>query len=72
MRRHNTSVANMRDLYPTNHHIPVVALSKEYFIPFPIYLDNKSYQQVVEDGMHMRNHDFNETTKLVCSNLFFF
>ena len=65
-------VANMCDLYPTNHRIPVVALSEEYVVPFPNYLDNKSYQRVTEDGMHMRNYDFNETTKLVCSNLEFF
>ena len=53
----------MSDLY---------ALSEEYFSPFPSYLDNISYKHVVEDGMHMRNNDFNETVELVCSNLFFF
>ena len=31
------------DLYATSHRIPVVALSEEYFVPFPNYLDNKSY-----------------------------
>ena len=62
----------MRDLYPTSHRIPVVELSEEYFIPFLSYLDNKSYQRVAEDEMHMRNHDFKETAELVCFDLFFF
>ena len=39
----DASVADMRELYPTNHQISVVALSKEYFIPFLGYLDKKSY-----------------------------
>ena len=60
----------MRDIYPINHRILVVALSEEYSILFSGYLDKKSYLRVAEDGMHMRNHDFNETTKLVCSDLF--
>ena len=59
----------MRDLYPTSHCIPMVALSEEYYAPFPNYLDNKSYQRVAEDGMHMLNHDFNETVELVCYDL---
>ena len=38
----DTSFANMHDLYPTNLRIPVVALSEEYSISFPGYLDKKS------------------------------
>ena len=68
----DTFVAQMRNLYPTSHCIPVVSFSKEYFIPFPDYLDKKSYQCLVEDGMHMRNHDFNETVELVCLRNFLF
>ena len=67
-----TFVAQMRDLYPTSHRISVVALSKEYFVPFPCYLDKKFYQRVAKDGMHMRNHDFNEMVGLVCSDFFSF
>ena len=59
----------MHDLDPTSHHIPMVALSEEHYIPFPNYLDNKSYQRVAEDGMHIHNHDFNEIAKPVCSDL---
>ena len=68
----DTSIANMHNLYLTSHRIPVVALSEEYFVPFPSYLDNKSYQRVAENEMHMHNHDFNVTAELVCSDLFFF
>ena len=50
---------------PTNLRIPVVALSEEYFIPFPDYMDKKSYQRVAEYGMYIRNYDFNETAELV-------
>ena len=39
--------------------------SEEYSIPFPSYMDKKSYQCVVEDEMSIRNHNFDETTKLV-------
>ena len=68
----DTSVANMHNLYLTSHRIPVVALSEEYSVPFPSYLDNKSYQHVAENEMHMHNHDFNVTAELVCFDLFFF
>ena len=61
----DTFVTNMYELYPTNLRIPVVALSEEYSIPFPDYMDKKSYQCVAEDGMYIHNHDFNETAKLV-------
>ena len=61
----DTSVTNMHELYLTNLQISVVAFSEEYTIPFPGYLDGKSYQRVAEDGMYIRNHDFNETTELV-------
>ena len=47
-------------------HLLAVALSEEYTIPFLGYLDGKSYQRVAEDGMYIRNHDFNETAELVC------
>ena len=60
-----TSVANMRDFYPTNLRIPIVVLFEEYSITFLGYLDKKTYQLVAEDGMYLRNHDFNETADLV-------
>ena len=56
----------MRDLYPTLLRVPVAARSKEYSIPFPNYLDKKSFQRLAEDGMLIRNHDFNKLVELVC------
>ena len=64
--KRDASVPDMRELYPTNLRISMVALTKEYSIPFPGYLDKKSYQRVGEDGMYICNHDFNETTEIVC------
>ena len=61
--KRDTSVTDIHELYPTNLQIPVVALSKEYFIPFPDYMDKKFYQRVAEDGMYIRNQDFNETAR---------
>ena len=61
----DTYVVDICELYPTNLRIPVVALFEKYSIPFPGYLDKKPYQHMAEDGMYIRNHDFNETTELV-------
>ena len=55
----------MCDLYPNLLRIPVAARAEEYFISFPDYMDKESYQRVVEDGMFIRNHDFDEMAKLV-------
>ena len=60
----------MRGLYPISCCILVVVLLEEYSVPFPSYLDKKSYLRMAKDGMHMRNHDFNETAELVCYDLF--
>ena len=49
--KRESSVTCMRDLYPTLLRLPVVARAKEYYVPFPSYLDRKSFQRVVEDGM---------------------
>ena len=61
-----SSVAYMSDLCPTLLRVPVVARVEEYSIPFLGYLDRKSFQHVAEDGMLIHNHDFNESTELVC------
>ena len=59
------STVHMLELYPNLLRIPVVACVKEYSIPFPGYIDKKSYQHVAKDGMFIRNHDFDETAELV-------
>ena len=70
IRAQNSTFWALINLYPICHRILVVALAKEYSILFPSYLNKKSYMCVAEDGMHLCNHDFNETAELVCSNLF--
>ena len=57
-------ITNICDIYPTLR-IPMVARTKEYYIPFLGYLDRKSYQRMDEDWIYIRNHDFNETAELV-------
>ena len=66
--KRDSSVAHTRELYPNNLRIPMVARVEEYSIPFPNYLDKKSYQRVAEERMYIRNHDFDETTELVWLN----
>ena len=58
-------ISHMSDLYPNLLRISVVARAEEYSIPFPVYMDKKSYQRVAEDGMFIHNHDFEKTVELV-------
>ena len=58
--KRESSVAHMHDLYPTLLRVLVAAHVEEYSVPFPGYLDRKFFQRVAEDGMLIRNHDFNE------------
>ena len=64
--KRESSVTYMCDLYPTLLRVLVVARVEEYSIPFPGYLHRKSNQCKAEDGMLIRNHDLNESAKLVC------
>ena len=57
--------AHMLNFYPNLLRIPVAARAEEYSIPFPNYMDKKSYQCVAKDGMFNPNHDFDETVELV-------
>ena len=59
------STTHMHGLYPNLLQLLMTARVEEYFIPFPNYMDKKSYQRVVKDEMFIRNHDFDKTTKLV-------
>ena len=63
------SVTHMRDLYPHSFCLPAAAREEEYSISFPVSLDKSPYQHVAENGMYMRNHDFDDTTELVWLNL---
>ena len=63
--KRDSSTTHMRELYPTLLRIPMAALSKEYSISFPSYMNKKSYQRVAENMMFIRNLDFDETVELV-------
>ena len=63
---------HIRDLYPTLLQVSMVARFEEYSIPFPGLIDKKSFQLVAEDGMYIRNHDFNESAELVWLNFYHF
>ena len=67
-KKRDSSAAHMRDLYPNNLRMPMVARVEKYSTPFPSYIDKKSYQHVAKDGMYIHNHDFDETVELVCIN----
>ena len=54
-KKRESSVAHMRDLYPTLFLVSVADHAEEYSIPFPNYLDRVSFQRVVEDGMLILN-----------------
>ena len=55
----------MLKLYPNLLRISLVVRVEEYSIPFPSYMDKKSYQCVAEDRMFIRNDNFDETVELV-------
>ena len=59
------SSAHMRELYPDLLRIQITACVEEYFILFPSYMDKKSYQRVVKDGMFIHSHNFDKTVELV-------
>ena len=59
------SIKNMRDLYPAQRRVTAVARQEQYIIPCPSYLGAEDIQQVAEDGMYIRNHNFVQTAELV-------
>ena len=63
--KRDSSAAHVNELYSNQLRISVAACGEEYYIPFPSYMDKKSYQRVAEGGMFIRNHDFDETAELV-------
>ena len=59
------SIKNMRDLYPAQRRVTAMAHQEQYIIPCPSYLGAEDIQQVAEDGMYIRNHNFVQTAELV-------
>ena len=58
-------IKHMRDLYPAQRRVTAVARQEQYVIPCPSYLGAEDIQQVAEDGMYIRNHNFVQTAELV-------
>ena len=63
--KRDSSTSHMCDLYPNLLRMLVAAHVEKYTIPFPGYMDKKSYQRVAEDEMFIRNHEFDEMVELV-------
>ena len=59
------SIKNMQDLYPAQRRVTAVAHQEQYIIPCSSYLGAEDIQQVAEDGMYIRNHNFVQTAELV-------
>ena len=55
----------MRDLYPNYFQVLVVARSEQYSISFPVYMNKEAFRSMAEDGMLIRNHDFQRSAELV-------
>ena len=58
-------MTRMHDLYPNYFTMPVTARSEQYSIPLPVYVDKEDIQPVAEDGMFIRNHNFQRSAELV-------
>ena len=55
----------MHDLYPNYFRMLVTACSEQYSIPLPVYVDKEDIQPMTEDGMFIRNHNFQRSAELV-------
>ena len=64
--KRESSITHMRDLYPNLLLVSTTARVEQYSISFPSYLDGETFQHVAEDGMLIRNHNFHQSTELVC------
>ena len=62
--KRESSIANMRNLYPTLLRVLVAARVEECSIRFPGYLDRKFFLHVADNEMHFCNHDFNQSAEL--------
>ena len=65
LNQEESPVTHMLDLYPNYFRISMVAYSKQYTIPLPIYMDKEGFQAMADDGMLIRNHNFHWSAELV-------
>ena len=59
----------MDDLYPITLRMPVAAraggLDEEYSVAVPVGIIKEDLQQIIEDGMQVRNRKYVQSTELV-------
>ena len=46
----------------------MTAYSKQSSIPLPVYIDKEDFQPVADDGMLIRNHNFNRSAELLSAD----
>ena len=67
--RGESSTDQLNDLYPVMLRMPVVVRAggqgEEYIISVPVGTIKEDLQQMIEDGMQVRNRNFAQSTKLV-------
>ena len=73
--RGESSADHLHDLYPTMLRMPVTVRvrgqGKEYNILVPCSTSKEDLQQMIEDGMQVRNRNFDQSTELVSSEALF-
>ena len=65
LNQEESPVTRMHDLYPNYFRMPMTARSKKYSIPLPVYVDKEDLQPLAEDGMFIRNYNFQRSAELV-------
>ena len=67
--RGESAADRLDDLYPRTLRMPVTAravgLGQEYSIAVPVGTVKEDIQQIVEDGIHIRNRNYVQSTELV-------
>ena len=64
------SAANrLNDLYPAMYRVPVTArgmgLHETYTVPVPTSTPKEDFLQIIDDGIHVQNRNFVQSTELV-------
>ena len=68
LNQEESPVTRMHDLYQNYFRMLVTSCSEQYSIPFLIYIDKEDFQPVADDGMFIRNHNFNRSAELVSAD----
>ena len=65
LNQEESPVTRMHDLYPNYFRMPMTACLEQYSIPLLVYVDKEDIQPMDEYGMFIRNHNFQQSAKLV-------